>query len=266
MSGSDEPTRPCRSHHRQAIASRHSGRGSAAPSRRCIRSRKARLRRSVRKLRTFDHSGPVRSFSAAAISAAARVRSLSRPSASNNSSAAAARPQADSSRSASSKAAVARRQAAPAACAGPRASIPCRFAPATLASAPSAFSQAASARSPVPGQDPVGFHGGVEDVQPVLQRRGRGVVAPGRGPLRHRRGDPLGGIGDGELQPGERHQLSVPGRGLAVGRVAAEDGRHARRLDPDQGRSPPKKISSRARVRTRGAHAGSNAASTAPAR
>src|SRR6185437_15400273 len=72
--------------------------------------------------------------------------------------------------------------------------------------------------------------------------------------------------GEGELQGRERGQESPPGRGLAVGGGAAEDGGHAGRLDPDGGRSPPKKISSRARVPTRSAHAGSSAARTAPAR
>ena len=61
ITGSDGVGRRCRSHQRQAIASRHSGRGSADSNRRCIRSRKARLRRSRRKLRTFVQSGPVRS-------------------------------------------------------------------------------------------------------------------------------------------------------------------------------------------------------------
>ena len=74
--------------------------------------------------------------------------------------------------------------------------------------------------------------------------RGLGVVAAGLGELRHGLGDPLGGVGDGEFQPPERGQLVRPSLGLAVGRVDAEDGRHARRLDPDEGRPPPKKTSS----------------------
>ena len=87
----------------------------------------------------------------------------------------------------------------------------------------------------------MGLAGRVEDVQPVLQRRGRRVIAPRFGPVGHRRGDPLGAVGEGESQAVERGQLAVPGRGLAVGRVAAEDGRHARRLDRRPGSVAPKK-------------------------
>jgi hypothetical protein len=112
------------------------------------------------------------------------------------------------------------------------------------------------------GQDPLGFHRGGEDVQPVLQRRGRGIVMTGLGDLHHGRRDPFGGVGDDELQVLKGLELVRPRLGLAVDRVVTEDGRQARRLDPDQGRSPPKKISSTASERTLGMHATSSALRT----
>jgi hypothetical protein len=115
---------------------------------------------------------------------------------------------------------------------------------------------------PVPRQDAPGLHRGVEDVQAVLQGRGRRGVAARSGDPRDRLGDPLGGIGDDELQAVERRQALLPGLTLAVCGVRAEDGGHARRLDADQRRSPPKKISSSASVRARGMHAASNGTGT----
>jgi hypothetical protein len=115
---------------------------------------------------------------------------------------------------------------------------------------------------PVLGQDLTGLHRGVEQVQAVLQGRGRWVVAAGLGEVRDRLGDPLGGVGDDELEAVEPAQMPLPGRGLAVGGGLAEDGGQARRLDTDQGRSPPKKISSTASVWTRGTQAASRASRT----
>lgn len=113
----------------------------------------------------------------------------------------------------------------------------------------------------VPGQAPMGFPRGAEDIQAVFQGRGRWVLVAGRDDLAPR----LGGVRDGELEPIKRRPGFRPGLGRAVG-VAAEHGGHARRLDPNQGWSPPKKTASRASVRTREAHAGSRAARIAPAR
>ncbi len=109
------------------------------------------------------------------------------------------------------------------------------------------------------GQDTFGFHRGVEDVQAVLQGRGLGVVEAGPGQFRDRLADPPGGVGEGELEAIEGGQLFLPGLGVAVGGVLAEDGGHARRLDADQCRSPPKKISLTASVWTSGTHAASRA-------
>ena len=86
------------------------------------------------------------------------------------------------------------------------------------------------------------------DVQAVPECRGRSVVAPRLGGPRDGGGDPLGGVGDGELEALKRRQLIPPGLGLAVGGIVAEDGRQARRFDADQRRSPPKKTSSTASV------------------
>jgi hypothetical protein len=94
---------------------------------------------------TVFHSGPLNFARDAVISDSARLRLLSRPSASNRSSAALARPHAVSWPSTSSNVWTARRQAAAAALATPRASRPCRFEVATRASLASALAHAASA-------------------------------------------------------------------------------------------------------------------------
>ena len=77
-----------------------------------------------------------------------------------------------------------------------------------------------------------------------------GEVKGSRGGSGGGRGVTRGGVGDGKLGAGGRGEWAVPGLGRAVGRVDRDDGRHARRFDGDQGRSPPKKISSTARVPT----------------
>ncbi len=84
--------------------------------------------------------------------------------------------------------------------------------------------------SPVSVQDPLDFHGRVEDVQPVFQRRGGGGVATGLGNFLYSRCDRFGGAGDDELQTLEGFQLVRPDLGLVVGWVVAEDGGHTRRL------------------------------------
>ena len=241
---------------------RHSARGSACASRRCIRSRNAVLRGSLRKFRTVDHSAPVRPANAAAISASARVRSLSRPSASNRSRAARARRQAASWRSTPSNVATARARR-------PRRPWP----------RPAHRGLAASSRPPGvgrlglgprrlgpppgPGQHAIGPRSRCGKGPGLLQGRGargrrgepgRAVETPRRSPWRRRRRRTPGGEGGQSL---------LPGLGLAVGGVVAEDGGHARRLDADQGRSPPKKISSSASVRTSGTQAASSASRTA---
>ena len=77
---------------------------------------------------------------------------------------------------------------------------------------------------------------------------------------------PLARVGDRELKILQRSQLLLPRLGLAVAGVVTKDRGHARRLDADQGRSPPKKISSRAKVWTFVAHFWSSTFRTAPAR
>ena len=104
------------------------------------------LRGSFKKLRTFDQSGPVRSFTAAAISAAAPDAVVETALGGEHLDAAWARPQADSDRWAWSNRSIAPAHGLCAATAAPCALIPCCFAAATLASAASASSHAASAR------------------------------------------------------------------------------------------------------------------------
>ena len=209
--GPPSAARRCRSHHRQAIASRHSGRGSADSSRRCIRSRKFRLRRSVRKLRTFDQSGAGQALQglgdlglgvAAVVEPAIGPEQVQRGVGPAPGRFRAARP------ARTTRSPGARRRGRP----GPRPGHR------SLAVSTAATSRVGGlgllpgrlGTPPVPGQDPLGLHRGVEDVQAVLQGRGLGVVAAGRGQLRDRLGDPLGGVGDGELQAVERAPVASP--------------------------------------------------------
>ena len=240
-------TQPPTPRHRLAPVAR----GSADSNRRCIRSRNARLRGSFRKLRTFDQSGPVSSFSAAAISASAAARSLSRPSDRTG-----PVPRGHGPRPTRAAGPVRTppgpgpRRPEPLRPGPPRASIPCRFAPATLASAASAFSHAASA-TPVRARTRRLLV--VWKTSRPCSSAGADGSSRGLSPTCHRRGDPLGGVGDGEFQPSERGQFFLPGLGRAVGGVAAEDGRHARRFDPTKvGR--PQKRSRQWRESRRGGH------------
>ncbi len=120
--------------------------------------------------------------------------------------------------------------------------------------------------TPLLRQHPFGLLRRVEEIQAVSQGRCRRILlASVIGHLLHRRRDPFGGVRDDELQVFERQELLSPRLGLAVAGIVAKDGRHARRFDADQGRPPPKKISSSASVWTRGTQAASSASRTGPA-
>ena len=108
--------------------------------------------------------------------------------------------------------------------------------------------------APVPAQDPARLPCGVDDVQAVFQdrppRRSLRVAKFGDTCASASR-DPLG-ASETTISRLDKARPASSTSGLAVDCVAAEDGRQTRRLDPDQRRSPPKEISSTARVRPGG--------------
>src|SRR6516164_5206496 len=95
----------------------------------------------------------------------------------------------------------------------------------------------------------LGFLSRMEQIQSMHQTGCRGVVlATMSVDLCDRRFNPFGGVRDGEIEVFKANQLLLPGLGTAIAGVVTEDCCHTHGLDSNQGRSPPKKISSTAKV------------------